>query len=155
MRRPLLIDGINVLAHATPHPDIFWTKQNWISPLVEKHVQASFRWSPDELTELVHGVESMDEGGADWQRGGVGQSLWSIMVVDPDLCAKLPAAIRIAVDAGKIQAAVRLLVCYQYLAESPVADVDVVMRAHPALAEDEMAGWIVEELRERGRFDVY
>ena len=150
-----LIDGIHVLAHVTPHPDILWTKQNWIPPLVEEPVQASFRWSPDELTKLVHAVETMDEGGGDWRRGGVGQSLWSIMVIDPDLCGKLPVAIRNAVDAGQIQAAVRLLVCYQYLADDPVADVDAIMRAHPALAENEMASWIVEELQERGRFDVY
>jgi hypothetical protein len=79
-----------VLAHATSHPDIFWTKQNWISPLVEEDIQASFRWFPDELAELVNAVETMDGGGADWQRGGVGQSLWSIMVVDPELCSKAP-----------------------------------------------------------------
>jgi hypothetical protein len=57
--------------------------------------------------------------------------------------------------AGQIQAAVRLLVCYQHLAGDPVADVDAIMRAHPALGENEMASWIVEELEERGRFDVY
>jgi hypothetical protein len=144
-----------VLAHATSHPDIFWTKQNWISPLVEEDIQASFRWFPDELAELVNAVETMDGGGADWQRGGVGQSLWSIMVVDPELCSNLPAAIRTCVEAGRIQAAVRLLVCYQYLTDNPVADVDAIMAANPALAEDEMASWVVEELHEHGSFPVY
>jgi hypothetical protein len=67
------------------------------------------------LAELVNAVETMDDGGADWQRGGIGQSLWSIMVVDPELCSKLPAAIRTCVEAGRIQAAVRLLICYRYL----------------------------------------
>jgi hypothetical protein len=150
-----LVDGICVLAHATSHPDIFWTKQNWISPLVEEAIRRSFRWLPDELAELVNTVETMDEGGTDWQRGGLGQSLWSIMVVDPELCSKLPAAIRSCVEAGWIQAAIRLVVCYQYLTDNPVADVDAVMAAHPALAENEMAGWVVEELHERGRFPVY
>jgi hypothetical protein len=150
-----LIDGIHVLAHATSHPDIFWTKQNWISPLVEEDIQASFRWFPDELAELVNAVETMDGGGADWQRGGVGQSLWSIMVVDPELCSKLPAAIHTCVEAGRIQAAVRLLICYQYLTDNPVADVDAIMAANPALAEDEMAGWVVEKLHEHGSFPVY
>lgn len=150
-----LLDAIQVLAHATAHPDIFWTKQNWISPNVEREVRASFRWSSDELFDLVNAVETMDASGVDWQRGGVGQSLWSIMVVDPGLCANLPAGIRAAVEAGRIQAAVRLVICYQYLTDDPVTDVDRIMRAHPALAEDEMAGWVVEELRERGRFNVY
>ncbi|HEY8685663.1 MAG TPA: DUF4365 domain-containing protein [Chloroflexota bacterium] len=150
-----LYDGISVLAHATSHPDIFWTPHNWISPVVERAVQASFRWSPDELAELVHGVETFDGEGSDWQRGGIGQSLWSIMVVDPELRPKLPSAIRAATATGRIQAAVRLLICLQYLADDPLGEVDALVRAHPSLAQDEMARLVVEQLREHGRFDVY
>lgn len=150
-----LLDGIVVLAHATPHPDIFWTKENWITPLIKEEVSATLRWSADELATLVHAVETMDEGGADWQRGGVGQSLWSIMVVDPDLCEKLPGAIRICVETGHLQAALRLLICHQYLADDPVAVVDAMMKEHPALADDEMAAYLVEHVREWGRLDVY
>jgi hypothetical protein len=150
-----LYDGIQVLAHATPHPDIFWTKQNWIPPLVKRDIEASFRWLPDELAELVHAVELFDDAGSDWQRGGIGQSLWSIMVVDPGLYAKLPSAVRAAAEAGRLQAAVRLLVCLQYLAEDPLDEVDALVRAHPSLTQHEMARVVVEQLREHGRFDVY
>lgn len=121
----------------------------------EEDIQASFRWFPDELAELVNAVETMADGGAGWQRDGVGQSLWSIMVVDPELCSKFPTAIRTCVEAGRIQAAVRLLACYQYLTDNPVEDVDAIMAANPALAEDEMAGWVVKELHEHGSFPVY
>ncbi|WP_267887760.1 hypothetical protein [Mycolicibacter sinensis] len=38
-----LLDGITVLAHVTPHPDIFWTRQNWITPLIEDEVLATLR----------------------------------------------------------------------------------------------------------------
>ena len=150
-----LYDGIRVLAHATPHPDIFWTKQNWISPVVEEAVQASFRWSPDELAELVHCVETFDDEGSDWQRGGIGQSLWSIMVVDPELHGKLPSAIRAAIETGRIKAAVRLLICLQYLADDPVSEVDALIHANPSLAQHEMARVVVEHLHEHGRLDVY
>ncbi|MDM2421333.1 Uncharacterised protein [Mycobacteroides abscessus subsp. abscessus] len=150
-----LLDGITVLAHATPHPDIFWTKQNWITPLIEDEVLAAFRWSPEELATLVHAVETLDEWGVDWQRGGIGQSLWSIMVVDPDLYQKLPGAIRICVEADHLQAALRLVICYQYLADDPVAIVDAIMKEYPSLAAAEAAGWIVEHLHEWGRIDVY
>lgn len=91
----------------------------------------------------------------DWQRGGIGQSLWSIMVVDPDLCQKLPGAIRICVEADHLQAALRLVVCYQYLADDPVAVVHAIMQEYPSLAATEAAGWIVEHLHEWGRIDVY
>lgn len=150
-----LVDGIHVLAHATAHPDIYWTARNWIPPLVEAEVQQSFRWTPDEMVALVHKIETIDEVGADWQRGGVGQSLWSIMVADPKLCAKLPRAIHSAAEDGRVQTAVRLLVCFQYLTPEPVTDVDALLDQNPALRDDEMAAWIVEELRTRGRFPVY
>ncbi len=150
-----LLDGITVLAHVAPHPDIFWTRQNWITPLIEDEVLAALRWSSEELATLVHAVETMDEGGVDWQRGGIGQSLWSIMMVDPDLCRKLPGAIRICVEADHLQAALRLVICYQYLVEDPVATVDAIMKKYPSLATDKMAGWIVEHLHEWGRIDIY
>lgn len=150
-----LLDGITVLAHATPHPDILWTKQNWITPFIKNEVRVALRWSADELATLVNAVETMDEGGVGWQRGGVGQSLWSIMVVDPDLCQKLPSAIRICVDAGQLQAALRLVICFQYLADDPLAVVNSIMGEHPTLAEVELAVHLVEHVREWGRLDVY
>ncbi|MBB3602787.1 hypothetical protein FHT40_002448 [Mycolicibacterium sp. BK556] len=155
LRQRSLIDGVSVLAHATAHPDIFWTPRNWISPPVEDEVRASFRWSVDEVVELIHQIETMDDGGADWQRGGVGQSLWSILVVDPALCNKLPSAIRAAMEAARTRAAVRLLICFQYLTESPEQDVDELIAATPGLRDVEDVGWVVEHLRKWGRFDVY
>ena len=81
-------------------------------------------------------METMGEGGSDWQCGGVGQSLWSIMVMDPDLRRKLPSAIGICVAAGQLQAALRLEIWYQHLADDPVAVVDAMMEEHPRLAEE-------------------
>lgn len=150
-----LLDGINVLAHATPHPDIFWTKTNWISPAVKNEVRKALRWTADELAALVHAVETMDDEGVDWQRGGVGQSLWSIMVVDPELRSKLSSSIRTCVEAGWPQAALRLLICHQYLADDPVAVVEAVLKEYPTLADEEMAGYLVEHVHEWGRLDVY
>jgi hypothetical protein len=118
-------------------------------------VRATLQWSAGELATLVNAVETMDDGGSEWRRGGGGQSLWSIMVVDPDLCQKLPGAIGICVAAGKLQAALRLVICYQYLADDSVAVVDAMMEEHPRLAEEEMAGYLVEHVHEWGRLDVY
>lgn len=150
-----LVDAIQVLAHATPHPDIFWTKQNWISPVVKKDVARSFRWSPDELVKLVHAVEMMDDGGVDWERGGLGQSMWSKMVSDPDLCGKLPAAIRTCVESNRLRAAVRLLICYQYLVDDPLTMVETLLQSYPMLAQDEMAQIVLQEMRDFGRLSVY
>lgn len=77
------------------------------------------------------------------------------MVADPDLCEKLPRAVRTCVEADQLQAALRLLICWQYLAEDPVAVVEGAVKEHPALSQEEMAGYLVEQVREWGRLDVY
>jgi hypothetical protein len=57
--------------------------------------------------------------------------------------------------ADYLRAAIRLTVCYQYLAKDPVAAVDSIMQEYPALADDEMAGYLVEHVHKWGRLDVY
>lgn len=51
MRGSSLLDGITVLAHATPHPDILWSPRNWISTPVKEEVQAAMHWSSSELVD--------------------------------------------------------------------------------------------------------
>ena len=92
----------------------------------------------------------MDEGGSDWQYGGVDQSLWSITVMDPDLRRKLPSAIGICDAVGQLQAALRLEICYQHLADDPTAVVDAMMEEHPRLAEEEMAGYLAQHVHGSG-----
>jgi hypothetical protein len=149
------LDAVQVLAHATSHPDIFWTRQNWISPPVEEAVKRSFRWSADEVVGLVHKFETMDEVGADWYRGGMGQNLWSIMVADRGLQQTLPEAIRHAADSGCERAAVRLLIWFQYLTPEPQVDVAGLVAAIPRLSEMEEVGWVTDEVQRVGRFEVF
>jgi hypothetical protein len=147
--------ALNVLAHATSHPDIFWTRQNWISPPVEEAVKQSFHWSADEVLRLVDRFETIDEGGADWHRGGSGQNLWSILVADRQLRDVLPRAIREAVETGCERAAARILIWFQYLAREPQQDVEQLLSAIPGLLAIEEVGWVVEEVRRSGRFEVF
>lgn len=148
------LDAIHILAHATTHPDILWTRENWISPPVEQAVKRSFSWSADELVGLVHRFETMDDGGADWYRGGMGQHLWSIMVADRELLATLPRAIQRAAESGCDRAAARLLIWFQYLTPEPSRDVETLLEAIPELASTEEVGWVVEEVHRVGRFVV-
>jgi hypothetical protein len=150
-----LRDGIAALAHATPHPDIAWSSRNWISGPVEQEIAAAMRWTPSELVSLVHGVEQLDADFLGWERGGVGQSLWSIMAMDPNLLSSLRIAVRLAADEKKLEAAVRLLVCFQWLAGDPLVDVLNVLEEAPSLREHEWVRTLVAELRAHGRLDVY
>lgn len=150
-----LRDGITALAHATPHPDIFWSSQNWISDPVKKELVDAMRWTPSELVSLVHGVEQLPDDVVAWERGGVGQSLWSIMAEDPDLLRVLRVAARLAAEEEKFDAAVRLLVCYQWVAEDPLEDVLKLLAEVPSLGGQKWAQVLVSEMRDHGRIDVY
>jgi len=150
-----LWDGITALAHATPHPDIGWNPRNWISKPVEQEIAASMRWSPSELVSLVHEVEQLDSEILGWERGGVGQSLWSLMVMDPEILRKLRLATKFAVDEEKLDAAARLLICYQWMADEPLADVLNLLDEVPRLGTHQWVGILLGELREHGRIDVY
>jgi hypothetical protein len=149
------LSALQVLAHASSHPDIFWTRQNWISPPVEEAVNQSFRWSADEVLRLVDRFETMDEGGADWYRGGSGQNLWSILGADRQLRALLPRAIRLAVDTRCDRAAARLLIWLQALALDPLEEVEQLLADLPRLLDIEEAGWVVDEVRRSGRFEIF
>lgn len=76
--------AIAILGHATPHPDIFWHKGNWIPESTCREVCKRFRWSIEEIIRILKLVEC-DE----WQRGGMGQMVYSLLCVDPAIEEKI------------------------------------------------------------------
>jgi hypothetical protein len=62
--------AIALLSHATPHPDIFWTKENWIPQEIEEQVQTTFRWTPQEIARMISVLDPEE-----WGRGTLGQCL--------------------------------------------------------------------------------
>lgn len=76
--------AVESLAHCTPHPDIFWTKDTLLPRAVRDEVCATMRWSLDELAALL---EVIDENGVD--RGSVGQSMYLLIFEDPGCAALL------------------------------------------------------------------
>jgi hypothetical protein len=74
--------AVSVLAHVTPHPDIFWHKGNWIPERICDEVRPHLRWSPGEITALLARVVGDD---ILWQRGTVSQSLLMLLLQDPCL----------------------------------------------------------------------
>lgn len=150
-----LWDGITALAHATPHPDIGWNSRNWISEPVKREIAASMRWSPSELVSLVNEVEQFDDEILGWERGGVGQSLRSIRCMDPEILSVLRLATGLAANEGKLDAAARLLICYQWMADEPLTDVLALLNEVPQLRSHSWIPILIGELREHGRVAVY
>src|SRR5947199_384619 len=80
--------------------------------------------------DLVCAIESLDEPGSGWERGGLGQCLWSLLAEDPNLLRSVPMAIDLALTREELDAAFRLLIIYQYLAEDPLVVVKDALDRH-------------------------
>ena len=76
----------------------------------------AFRWSPRELYDLIALVEHDSEHWPGWERGGLGQCLWCLLIEDPDLHRKSRRALACAMDNDDLDSALRLLVIHQYAA---------------------------------------
>lgn len=146
-----LHDAITVLSHLTPHPDIFWHAGNWVPPEIERQVQPAFTWSAREVCDLVCAVEHLDEGDNSWERGGLGQSLWMLFTQDRQLRTVLPSALRLAVDLGDGDAALRLLVIHQYLADDPLSAARSALDRYPILRSHDLSDELVRQIEEFGR----
>lgn len=69
--------ALRALAMATRHPDIFWSKSNWIPSTVTRAVEERCRWGGDDLEALLALV---DENGI--ERGTVGQAVFHVLELD-------------------------------------------------------------------------
>jgi hypothetical protein len=147
--------AIEVLSHLTPHPDIFWHHGNWIPPEIERQVQPTFRWSSQEVCDLVRAVEHMDEEGSGWERGGLGQCLWCLLIEDPDLRSSVLPAIGLALTSDDLDAAFRLLIIHQYLADDPLAAAREAIAMHPGVGAHLYTGELLRLIAEFGSVDVY
>jgi hypothetical protein len=83
--------GITILAHATPHPDIFWRKSNWVPESTCLQVKRHLQWSMEDIRRMLSDVEW-----SCWQRGDVGQDLYMILRQDPQIEEKME---KIAIEA--------------------------------------------------------
>lgn len=100
LRDDLLRYALHILAHATPHPDIFWTKDNWIPESFRQILRPHIDWSQDEL-QLFFTTVKQEE----WERGGSGQDLYMMLKEDRKILKKLEIYSAAAIEAGEYEAA--------------------------------------------------
>ncbi|MBT9275956.1 DUF4365 domain-containing protein [Phycicoccus sp. MAQZ13P-2] len=82
--------AVSTLAMATSHPDVFWTRENWIPESVRAALRQRLRWMDSDIVALL---SEIDEFGI--QRGTLGQTIYHVLELDPDFESKLP---RIVLD---------------------------------------------------------
>jgi hypothetical protein len=89
-----------LLSRVGSHPNILWTKDNWIKPEAEKLLLPSFRWSPEEIEHMLRAVDPEDYG-----RGTLGECLDVLLYEDANVVAKMHITIKFLLkDADRTQA---------------------------------------------------
>ncbi len=150
-----LRQAIVVLSHLTPHPDIAWHAGNWVPEPIKERVRPASRWSAQEVCDLVAAVEERPLGTPGWERGGLGQCLWSLLIEDPQLGDALLPAIAVALRAAQLSAALRLLILHQSLAEDPLHAVNQTVTQYPELNEHPYTAELLRQITEFGFVTVY
>jgi hypothetical protein len=82
--------AIWLLSHVGSHPNILWTKDNWIPPEAERQFLPSFRWSPEEIAHMIRSVDAEDYG-----RGTLGECLDVLLYEDANVVAKMRIALKL------------------------------------------------------------
>lgn len=70
--------SIWLLSHATPHPDVLWTRENVVDTNVETALRPHLKWSDAEAERMLRAVPWEE-----WHRGGLGESLFMLLREDP------------------------------------------------------------------------
>jgi hypothetical protein len=142
--------AIHLLAHAGSHPNIPWTKDNWIPQHIVDLVLPSFRWSPAELAHMIRAVPSEDYG-----YGTLGESLDVLMYEDPDIVGALHLAIGRMLAADDVDAAVRgatLLLSHSKDARRELAS---LAQQYPMIIHEEWFSGVAATVNEEGKFSLY
>jgi hypothetical protein len=142
--------AINLLAHAGSHPDIFWTKDNWIPPKVEEQILPSFRWSPEEVAHMLCAVDPVD-----WGRGTLGQSLDVLFYEDPNIVSKLHIAIGFLLKQSDTTQAVRAATLALTHSRDQRVELLSLVEEQPALMNHEWFRDVFAAVNESGSLSLY
>lgn len=142
--------AIHLLAQAGSHPNILWTKDNWIPQHIGDQVLPSFRWSPAELAHMIRAVPFEDYG-----YGTLGESLDVLMYEDPNIVGALCPAIGLMLAANDLGAAVRGATLVLSHARDARRNLASLVQQYPALMDDEWFLGVAASVREEGKFSLY
>lgn len=96
--RPLCA-AIETLSRLTDHPDILWHPGNWIPEEVAAEVRRHFRWSTEEVATFLEWLPLET-----FQRGCTGESLYMLLIQDPNIKATMRRACTLALERAVPQA---------------------------------------------------
>jgi hypothetical protein len=140
--------AVVTLAMTTSHPDVLWTKDNWIPERVSSVVRRRIRWNENDVTALL---AEIDESGID--RGTIGQTVLHVLLLDNDILPKLQRVVldRTVPDAIRLTATVILL--YKAGVDAPEV-LEHLVRSDESLGSDEGLFPVWRRLVEIDHFEV-
>jgi hypothetical protein len=150
LRRSATRRAIELLAHATPHPGIFWTKNNWILENIASQARESFIWS---VAEIVHLFSALDPG--EQGRGTLGQHLFSLLTKDRTTPENVIMALGEFVNRNDIERAAAMMITALHLVPDPRSYLARALRTYPEMRDDEWFSSVERALDEDNRFTLY
>lgn len=143
--------AIFLLSHAGSHPNILWTKDNWIPLSAEAQLLPAFRWSPEEIAHMLKAVDHSDYG-----RGTLGECLDVLLYEDPNVVAKLHIAIKLLLQDPDITQAVRAAtLALTHSRRHQRAELELLLREYPKLIEHEWFQEVSVAVRESANLSLY
>ena len=142
--------AIFLLSHAGSHPNILWTKDNWIPPHVEEQILPSFRWSPVEIARMIRAVDY-----SDWGYGTLGECLDVLFYEDPNIVAELHIAITLLLKDPEKEHAVRAATLALTHSKDKRKELSALTQEHPALMEEEWFQDVSAAVTQSGDFTLY
>lgn len=138
------MDAILALSHCTPHPDIAWTKDNWLPAPIQQQVSLTFRWNFHEVWMLLTFVDP-EQG---MQRGSLGQCILMLLLEDPDVLHAIDKVIATTDDEWVLSWASAVAL---YLAGSNCgAALDELVRLRPDFPMCPLGGVLIDAVRQHG-----
>jgi Domain of unknown function (DUF4365) len=145
-----LLRAIAWLSHAGLHPDIFWTKDNWIPEKIQQALRPSFAWSPEEIVHMLKAVDNED-----WGRGTSGQCVDVLLYEDRKAVSKLELAIGMLLDEGEELVAARAAVLSLTHAGDQRNQLNRLATRFPLLLQGERFRNVAATVREVGFISMY
>jgi hypothetical protein len=139
------------LSFCTPHPDVLWTRDNWLPPAVQQTVCDSMRWSVQEAWRLLALIGP--EGG--FERGSFGQCIYMLLVQHPN-CTDLmrQTAMAAASEDADVTLWAVLLLLHLSGRRGP-EEWSALLAARPEIANMPLAAECAETLRADGYMSAW
>ncbi len=143
--------AVGVLAHATPHPDIMWSRRNWISDEVQSQVKPHLNWTVDEICRLFVLFDWTE-----WERGSAGQDLYMILRQDPQIEQKMEAvAIRLLTENRDEHAFGALYLVIYWAGEAGPEKYQKLVSQYPEFRSLTLCSELEQILREVGHVGLF